>query len=500
MARPMKPLVRGNGFYPSKFWIPFVRGNGLTNGEGGEPVPEIVWKKVSGTSPLSLPGAIANSIKSLAQYGLCTQASTPTPSAPVDIVCNNGALKYGVLGKNWFDDAATRRLEELEDLGLSTRWGETIDVLAGTYTVAWTQEADGSLYIRVFDGGEWGEYQSISQSGRTVTLTEDGIILVYCGSASNRQDNLLDHKIQVEVGSTATAYEPYKGKGIYTDGTPEVLTVKDNLFTDEGKTDGYYLANDGTPTSNNSAFYTDYIPVKPSHKYQLDWTRPADGVYTRVHLYGPSKNWLSMAFKESTFYIGANTADFDTTAETAFVRLSFLSGTRNIGLASELQTVTDIPMLLSVGDYADEGEIISGLLTHKVGIKVLDGTEAWSKSPSWPGTYMLARDDAKSSSGGICTHFVFGIQPSLNGVFAIGTWYNFRVDTIETLADWKAYLAAQYAAGTPVIVLYPLATPTTDSVTAQPLHTAEGDNTLSVTAEVSPVQLECEYANGIEGG
>ena len=31
----------------------------------------------------------------------------------------------------------------------------------------------------------------------------------------------------------------------------------------------------------------------------------------------------------------------------------------------------------------------------------------------------------------------------------------------STVEEWTAYLAAQYAAGTPVIILYPLATPTT---------------------------------------
>ena len=49
--------------------------------------------KLTGNSPLSLPNAVAKSIKNLTQYGLCTQDGTPTPSAPVDIMCNNGALR-----------------------------------------------------------------------------------------------------------------------------------------------------------------------------------------------------------------------------------------------------------------------------------------------------------------------------------------------------------------------------------------------------------------------
>jgi hypothetical protein len=79
----MKPFVRGGGFYPSAKWIPFVRGNGLTNSKGDEPEP--IWKSVSGTSPLSLADAIAHSIKSLVQYGKCETVGG-------DIYCNNGKL------------------------------------------------------------------------------------------------------------------------------------------------------------------------------------------------------------------------------------------------------------------------------------------------------------------------------------------------------------------------------------------------------------------------
>ena len=60
-------------------------------GEGGN-APG-VETTVTGVSPLLLAAALNKPIKSLTQYGLCSQASTPTPSAPVDIMCNNGAVR-----------------------------------------------------------------------------------------------------------------------------------------------------------------------------------------------------------------------------------------------------------------------------------------------------------------------------------------------------------------------------------------------------------------------
>ena len=59
---------------------------------------------------------------------------------------------------------------------------------------------------------------------------------------------------------------------------------------------------------------------------------------------------------------------------------------------------------------------------------------------------------------------------------------------------FKAYLADQYAAGTPVIIIYPLATPTTESVTGQHLQVAQGDNTLEITqASLTGLELEAGY-------
>ena len=51
------------------------------------------WETVSGTLPLSLDMALKKGLQSLTQYGAISQASTPSPSSPQEIVCNNGALR-----------------------------------------------------------------------------------------------------------------------------------------------------------------------------------------------------------------------------------------------------------------------------------------------------------------------------------------------------------------------------------------------------------------------
>jgi hypothetical protein len=99
----------------------------------------------------------------------------------------------------------------------------------------------------------------------------------------------------------------------------------------------------------------------------------------------------------------------------------------------------------------------------------------------------------------LCTHFVSATQPTvdfargkclINGGF-LSLWYGDNKTT--AVADIKQYLADQYAAGTPVIVLYPLATPTTEQVDGQYLYTTDGVNTVSSTSSLESVTAKITY-------
>lgn len=90
--------------------------------------------------------------------------------------------------------------------------------------------------------------------------------------------------------------------------------------------------------------------------------------------------------------------------------------------------------------------------------------------------------------GLICSHTVseaVGYVAGVSGVFGVGLSkgndYNgaitIRLDAAHTSEEsFRAYLAAQYAAGTPVQVVYKLATPTTIQLTPQDLRMLDGTN------------------------
>ena len=130
-------------------------------------------------------------------------------------------------------------------------------------------------------------------------------------------------------------------------------------------------------------------------------------------------------------------------------------------------------ILRRVGDYADSYDATTNKITRRVGVLVLDGrTEGWSNSVA--GTFMtILSPTAVSGRNGFCNYFEklpdnFNLTNMTNGQYKLhssnGAYAYFHYDGAQTLSDWKQFLAAQYAAGTPVVVYYPLATPVTEDM------------------------------------
>ncbi len=122
-------------------------------------------------------------------------------------------------------------------------------------------------------------------------------------------------------------------------------------------------------------------------------------------------------------------------------------------------------ILRRVGDYADSYDATTHKITRRVGVKVIDGnTEDWRNNSYNVGDSLF--DFSLSNSASLaCSHY----NKASSGWYAIGNGefkarqvanqVYFRDDRFTTKADFKSWLAAQYAAGTPVTVYYPLETP-----------------------------------------
>ncbi len=136
-------------------------------------------------------------------------------------------------------------------------------------------------------------------------------------------------------------------------------------------------------------------------------------------------------------------------------------------------------VLRKVGDYADTYDATTGKITRRVGVAVLDGTEDWVVSSLYLSSmYNLVIDGlyAVGQEGNVSSPYSshFGHTTSWIGtgertkkvmsyragnISVIGLGYDASANNLE---GFKAWLAAQKAAGTPVTIYYPLKTETTE--------------------------------------
>ena len=149
--------------------------------------------------------------------------------------------------------------------------------------------------------------------------------------------------------------------------------------------------------------------------------------------------------------------------------------------------------------YGGEVDAVTGDGKETWKLVTLDGTEQWRDNGSVP-----SRKEQQWALYG-------GLKP-YSGTFAISSHFDNTKGSVSypanfvrisetsivlhvasdgpfaTVGDLKSYLAAQYAAGTPVQICYKLATPTTFTATgAQPLPALAGANTILTDADSATV-------------
>lgn len=124
----------------------------------------------------------------------------------------------------------------------------------------------------------------------------------------------------------------------------------------------------------------------------------------------------------------------------------------------EEQTVT---FPLSEGQILHETDTIEDKIVQRRKTVSFDGTETWTANGSYNNQYyryISSLSDRKNNGAGLSNYF--SVINNINSVGLYnGVGANFIVEGIETVSDWKAWLAEKYANGTPVTLEYELAEP-----------------------------------------
>lgn len=424
-----------------------------------------IIETVTGTSPLSIADAVGGRIMSLIQYGKCAQASTPTPSSPVPIKINNGTLKM-------VDDELPNGYKRIKSIGFDGDFHyDTGKTLLGSDNVTMTLDNTTTSGQNVF-----GSYNGTSSGTKNFSL-----YLYGGGSTSNCYLRYGEQLVRPRYGNGQRTITFGKDG---TDGFATNVTVEEDTF------ETVATAYIGMLPNSSSPAYTGKIvgDILVSDRLHYIPCENPSGVIGYYEI----ENGEFLAPNGT----GTPTAgDYDHSHETVLI----VDGTPEVlSVASQTASVAN---LYAIGGYEDEQDVISGKVKRKVGMKIFDGTESWS-ALTYGYTTDVIDDFPNESFAASCTHFVGSSSSSgTSGQFRMyytsggvaRSYFYVNMSTYASVDEWKAYLAEQFASGTPVIVVYPLKETVEESVTAQPLTLAEGDNTLTATAEVSGIEFEVKY-------
>lgn len=129
----------------------------------------------------------------------------------------------------------------------------------------------------------------------------------------------------------------------------------------------------------------------------------------------------------------------------------------------------------------------------------LDGTESWIEPSSNAYYAAFGYIPSDGSEHGVASHYPYGVRAKNLFANQNGAIVLYGMNDSLSINEWKSFLAAQYAAGTPVQVCYKLAEPVPFTATgAQPMPALAGVNTVLTDADSATVTGRADPIKRIE--
>lgn len=454
--------------------------------------------------PVTIEYADENRIGSVTAYGNNPQTSGTT-TAPISM---NGVDSVQVSGNNLFlNNAETETKSGITFTvnpdksvtvnGTNSTSGSAVfytgyneSLPAGSYTLSGTSSLTGSAEIEIKIKRVRGTFEwfSINSSLHTKTLniaTGDIIDSFYVTvRAGQTADNVKVYPM-LNVGSTALPYEPYNGNITQLPIPRELHRIGEAADKCITRVKSVYdkrivlSSADGFSFSSNAGngyarFYKDYNSAKLS-PIASDWLpgyaktaydATNEGVYSADSDAGTMSIVLSI---QRLIAAGATSGDTST----------YLSA------ASAIFSAHPLTVYYQSTAYDGTNGLDVCLMEYQTGFVELDGTEDWKISVNKQKELIMSNFvSATTQKKQFCSHATFEFNLSGAGFYMYENTLVFGANYTGkqlSLDEFKAYLAAQKVAGTPVQVACQLAAPevyATDPVdfdnTAGPLTVVTG--------------------------
>lgn len=196
-------------------------------------------------NPISVDDAFPAPLCGLTVYGKSTQDGTPTPDSPVPIVSagDGGSVVVKVTGKNLFPVVTNANLSKINKPTGGVRYGYVFYVPAqSSVTASGNADIGTNCFVGDFDiktQTYTQKAQLVSEKGGVYAATlQSGWYVIYI--ANDYLPTILiklnDAKIQLEIGTEATVYEPYREQLLTLPtptGLPGIPVTSGGNYTDQ---------------------------------------------------------------------------------------------------------------------------------------------------------------------------------------------------------------------------------------------------------------------------
>lgn len=307
---------------------------------------------------------------------------------------------------------------------------------------------------------------------------------VQAGSGDPSPDNIRPITVRDAVSVTRCGKNLLKNKGNKTIKGIEwafddqgLMSVKGTIGAD--LSDYYFLGENG----ENKEAFTTHVDLVLSSNYVTNDNSCIFGARTDAGLLQNQGKFNSVSIPSGTRIYGVFMRVLNKTVDYSGIYAQLELGSTATPYEPYTGSTTDISLPKTV--YGGEVDAVSGEGQETWRLMMLDGTEGWAYDPRGFFTNILSQK-ARNATVPLCDRYTGKKVASAEGLY---TEYQYLVVGVSvcgysTVSEWKAYLAAQYAAGTPVQVCYKTAEPIPFSATgAQPIPALSGVNTIYTDAD-----------------
>lgn len=324
--------------------------------------------------------------------------------------------------------------------------------------------------------------------------------------------------IQLEESTTPTSYEPYGYK------IPVKVNGK-NLFNINNVVSSSNVKNnnDGTlsvtPQATSSGVYAsepktlrDYAPnLEVEKTYVLSANTTGTG--NRIYLNITKRAWQfgkSLTLTEDdlnsavVWYANGTDTSFTATISNIQIEEGTVATDYEPYIGSSTTNIYLDEPLRKVGNYADYIDFASGKVVRNVKETTLNGTENWSLYSGGYSFVVSIPDSIKKYQSSLSTHFKnvsYAWAATYNGKFDIysdhdsvsNKYFRQPNGSVTTVARFKQWLESEITQGTPVRLVYTLASPIEQTMKLPQLYIPQGNVKISINSNGLDVPIEVSY-------